>query len=80
MSNALPRDLRGTMMGGGTAAGMLATVLASSPRVVGEVAHAGGRLAGPVVRGGRSLPDLPPETAMLAYQLSRASDPSLTQR
>ena len=69
MSSVLPRGLRGSVVGGGTTAGIgvagglnpasLAAAgivgAASSPRLVGEIAHAGGRVAGPVVRGARSL-------------------------
>ena len=86
MSSVLPRGLRGAVtstsgMGAiGVAGGLnpatigtgLAYALASSPRVVGEVAHLGGRVAGPV---SRATPHIPPGLSPLAYQLGRAGDP-----
>ena len=88
MSSVLPRGLRGSVVGGGTTAGIgvagglnpasLAAAgivgAASSPRLVGEIAHAGGRVAGPVVRGARSLPPVPTEAFPAAYQAGRGAD------
>ena len=94
MSSALPRGLRGAVTGGGmttgigvagglnpgTAAAMAATAAASSPRVVGEVAHAAGRVGGPVSRAAAKVPTIRPELLQAAFQSGRTSDPNLDAR
>ena len=82
MSSALPRGLRGAVtstggmgaigMAGGlnpaTLASAAAYGLSSSPRVVGEVAHAAGRAGGAI---SRAVPRVPPGVSPLAFQLQR---------
>ena len=94
MQSPLPRGLRGPVVGGGTvsglglagglnpgtAASMAAMAAASSPRVVGEIAHAGGRVAGPVSRVAAQVPAIAPELLQAAFQAGRTSDPSLEER
>ena len=94
MQSPLPRGLRGAVVGGGTvsglglagglnpgtAASMAAMAAASSPRVVGEIAHAGGRVAGPVSRAASHVPAVRPELLSAAFQTGRTADPNLDAR
>ena len=94
MSSPLPRGLRGTVTGGGmtaglglagglnpgTAASMAAMAAASSPRVVGEVAHAAGRVGGPVSRVAAKVPAVRPDLLQAVFQSGRTSDPNLDAR
>ena len=94
MQSPLPRGLRGAVTGAGTTAGlglagglnpataasMAAMAAASSPRVVGEVAHAAGRVAGPVSRVAAQVPAIRPELLQAVFQSGRTSDPNLGQR
>lgn len=79
MSSALPRGMA-TLGGPGTVGGLayattpeaLALLPATSPRLVGEAVHAGGRAAGPVMRTGGGLADiLPAEAGLAALQTGR---------
>ena len=94
MQSPLPRGLRGAVTGGGmtagigaagglnpaTAASMAAMAAASSPRVVGEVAHAAGRVGGPVSRAAAKVPAVRPDLLQAAFQAGRTSDPNLDAR
>lgn len=83
MSSVLPRGLRGAVStaaaaGGGLAGGaspmLLPALLAGSPRLVGEAAHAAGRAmapASPMMNGASKAAAVLPRATALAYQLSR---------